>query len=327
MSSQRVDSSGWRGELRGDVVLALERAIAFLQTCQLPDGELPTYVSPVRDMSRSLAPDSNYFATALALHGLSHCKLPAAVVVRERAIAFLRNGKGSDQLWRFWTRKVYRPVDSDVDVVACVAAALRDSGTTEEPGPVTTQRLVASLDAQGRFPTWLRPCGPNDVDIIVNANALWLLRGNPRVRAAAEFVSSAVLARDTARWMQYYDEPAWVNYAVSRALCAGEAALGACATELARTAVFALSCPGLSVLPLCLYASTLLNLDEALGQHCFASAVHSILQAQLPTGAWPIEAVWNGPEQPLPRSMWWGSPALTSAFAVEVLARVSSLEL
>jgi hypothetical protein len=52
--------------------------------------------------------------------------------------------------------------------------------------------------------------------------------------------------------------------------------------------------------------------------------VGPLIEAQLPTGAWPRVGFYHMGQRrldPQPKPPWWGSEALTTVFAVEALAR------
>jgi hypothetical protein len=56
------------------------------------------------------------------------------------------------------------------------------------------------------------------------------------------------------------------------------------------------------------------------GRHALADTlVERLLQEQQQDGSWPVCPAWNAGVPPRPRTVWWGSEALTTAFCLEAL--------
>lgn len=260
-------------------------------------------------------PDSNYFAAAQALWSLSF--VPGAEKLSRRIGSFLARGREHSGAWRFWTPKTFRPVDADTDMTACAAAALRSVGV---PVPATTAEvLLASRDAGGRFLTWVRPpAAPNDVCAVVNANVLWYLGERPETEPAIRWLLDLSGESGTTIPLGYYDTPVFFHHAVSRAAFDGtpslrpakDRTLGYLSTL--RRPDGAYGNPLETALTIC----TRVNFGER-----DSAAVQWLLGQQETDGSWPAAAFWNGPEQPAPRSLWWGSAELTTAVALEALCR------
>ncbi len=294
---------------------ALRRAARFLARVQLRDGELPSIVVGRGDDAG--AKDSNYFTTALSVASLVRAeargvRLPPRIL--ERAASFLRDGRRPDGAWRFWTRKTVRLIDPDTDVTACVAAALAELG--HAPAHETRDVLLGARRSDGLFVTWIRAHGPNDVDVVVNANVLWAL-GADAPREPAAWLESTVTGRTERASMHYYDQPVALHRAIVRAHRAGAPGLGPVVAEIRERLAFEALEPDALSIALRLAALAELDAEPPIG------AVEALLAAQHEEGRWPWCPAWSGPEPPDSRELHWGSEALTTAVAIEALSRLA----
>src|SRR5215471_10027937 len=67
---------------------ALDKGVAYLESVQLPSGEIPIDKSPTSEMSDNCVPDSSVFPAALAARALSITS--SAERLRSRALDFLQ---------------------------------------------------------------------------------------------------------------------------------------------------------------------------------------------------------------------------------------------
>jgi hypothetical protein len=326
---------------------ALGRAIGFLEASQRPTGELPVYAFAGNDPSRASL-DPSIFPSALAAFSLSFW--PPARPLRERICDFLIAEMDADGLWRHWpsAHPSYRSLPADLDDTSCACAALAAGAL---PGPDNRALLLANREAGGLFCTWFVPrmrwsgarhmaatwrraahlptliaffrhtsASPGDVDAVVNANALFCLGAFPGDAAVIDHLLT-VLRDDRERVCdKWYDNPFAVWYFLARAVAGrseeGEALLAA------KLAVATSNTPLDEALSLC--AATALGLGPD------AEAAFRLLRLQQPDGSWPAAALYHGGRTRLgdggfgpvhPNTPHWGSEALTTAFAVEALAR------
>src|SRR5690242_6688601 len=93
---------------------AIERGVAYLESAQLPSGELPIEVSPTPDMSGECTREPCVFPTALAARALSIT--PAADRLRSRALDFLEREMHPDGLWRHPSSDKPMHYDTPLDV-------------------------------------------------------------------------------------------------------------------------------------------------------------------------------------------------------------------
>lgn len=297
----------------------IRRAIDALVASQLDDGEWLTTISSRMDMGGITAPDTNYFTTPQVLWSLRvvQDELPEALA---RGARFVEAGARRGA-WPFWTPKVRRPVDPDVDTTACAAAALLavDHGFDAAPA---IDACLAMRDDDQRFLTWIRGRSrANDVDAVVNANALWLLREHPAAEPVADWLIALIESRAEGAALLYYDRPLTLLHVMSRALVAGCVALergrGAMLERLASLAIEDGAWGDALDNAYALVIAN--NLGE--GRSALASrARDSLWRQQRPDGLWPGVSAWNGPEHPAPRALWWGAEAWTTAVAIEGLA-------
>jgi hypothetical protein len=328
---------------------AIARALAFLESAQLPSGELPVYASNDPGMKDGGVLDPSVFPTALAAHCLSFC--PDAAPIRRRALGFLEREMDRNGLWRHWTREhPHCPqLPPDVDDSSCAAAAIADPGILARNREI----LLGNRRRDGLFLTWIVPrlrrtgaahrratwpqlrhsatlllffrrtsARPGDVDAVVNANALFRLGGFEGRAAVAGFLLGVLRRGAEAQCDKWYENPFAVRYFLARAL-AGEPE----AAELIRRRSAAAPPAGAleTALALCasLYGGT--RPDEA--------AIEALVELQGGDGSWPRAALYHGGRLRLrgggfaprhPDTPHWGSEALTTAFCVEALSRAAS---
>jgi hypothetical protein len=306
------------------LLVAVEQAISFLAERQLPHGEFPSLVSAQPDLNARCAPDSNYFTTPQVLWSLGFVRDRRVSSLVRRAARFLAAGVESDGSWRFFTARVRRHIDPDVDVTACAAAALRTRPRDAGCDLVRTRAVLLSThDQVGRFRTWIRSKPANDLDSVANANVLWFLGDDPATAGAAHWLCSLVEADAVSGSYPYYESPLALYHAIARAFFAGASQLASLRNKLIPSVVGCARPDGSfgNVLDTAFAVCALHNLGAS--EHSTVNAaVASLLRHQRRDGSWQPLAAWNGPEWPAPRSLWWGSECWTTALAMEALARV-----
>jgi hypothetical protein len=259
---------------------------------QAPDGSFPLFT---RSEATAWMPCGSLFSTAYVMMGagglLSHN-------VIARAVNFIRSNRRADGLWDFDTAIAVPP---DADTTACALAALVLHG--EISNPQADARLLRTFwraDA-GRFRCW-NTAGiwslPERDDPVANCNVLFALRllGAP---ATAEETRGVVgFLRQSGR-ARYYWSPATIAHAARR-----------------QPPKAHLPPPQLAARP---HEADLLGcIQWQCGmQKSDAGLIGAVLAAQSADGSWPIRAWVTGAGKPKP---FWGSPAITTALAVEALA-------
>lgn len=296
----------------------LDRALTFLCWNQHGDGEVPVYVSSERTMSEQGRFDSNVFGTAIVLHAVRSVRDHRAARVRRRAASFLLRWRESDGLWRFWTPKADRRIDPDVDVIAVVAAALREHDPALD-AIVPYERIMECRDRNGLFKTWVREASAtNDVDAVVNANVLWCVGRRDGTARAQEFVIECLRSPSPEVVHPYYDKVTSLCYAAARAL--GTDGLPEAAGQMIvdRLEEFWRDEPSADVADLAMSIAALRSVDAKSRRRC-AGLIERLAPMQREQGEWGRSPMWNGPEWPAPRALWWGSECLSTAIAIEAL--------
>ena len=326
--------------------------LAFLARVQRPNGEIPVCATSDPQMLKRLVADPSVFPTALAAHCLGFAG-PAARPILERAQAFLVGEMDRNGLWRHWTREhpLHRQLPPDLDDTSCATAALAAAGL---PLPENRHLMLANRTRRGLFLTWMIPrarwtgrahfsatlpqirhlatlimffrrtsAKPGDVDAVVNANVLHCLRGEEGSRAAAEWLLELLREGKESQCDKWYDNPIIVRYFLSRALAGVRPEAG---EIIVRRSMAARAGKPLEAAML---ASTLLDWEAAVPPRI----LEMVAEGQGPSGGWPAAAVYHGGRARLPRGSFsdphpdtprWGSEALTTAFAIEALARVQA---
>ena len=163
---------------------AIATGMAYLDSVQLPSGELPIKISPTPDMTGEYVREPCVFPTALAARMLSIT--PAADRVRSRALDFLEHEMHPDGLWRHPSsdKPMHYDTPLDVDDTALASVALANAGRQV---PDNRRFLIKNRNRRGLFKTWIVRWWPHplltyrffkytakvdDVDAVVMANVV-----------------------------------------------------------------------------------------------------------------------------------------------------------
>jgi hypothetical protein len=302
---------------------AVEMGVAFLESVQLPSGEIPIELSPIPEMTGDCAPAPVVFPAAIAARALAIT--PAAVRVRFRALDFLLREMHPDGLWRHPSSAKPQHYDTpfDVDDTSIASAALAAAGREI---PDNRRMLVANREPNGLFRTWIVRWRPyplltrrffrtvaetRDVDAVVNANVVFYLGDCEETRPSIDDMLDVLRANREMASTIWYGSRFTVWYFFSQAL--REIAPEAGEMIVPRIEAAA----PVNALELALATSTLLMWNRM-------PDVAALIEAQLRSGAWPRAGFYHMGRRrtdPQPKPPWWGSEALTTVFAVEALSR------
>jgi len=322
--------------------------VAYLESSQLPSGELPIYASTDPTLATGAAIDPSIFPNALAAWSLAFW--PGAHSVRERICDFLGAEMHSKGLWRHWPRSHphHASLPPDLDDSSCAAMALARAGRQV---PDNRALLLANRDRRGRFFTWLSPrlrwsgrrhlaltwrqlahaptlylffkhtsAEPRDVDAVVNANTLLHLGAFEGDAAVLAFLLDALREGRERHCDKWYDDPFVIWYFLARAVAGRSEEAGALLVDKLNGATPA------NALEAALSLCAMLSLGRRPNDH----QVADLLARQRPDGSWRRAALYHGGRarladgrfaEPHPDTPRWGSEALTTAFAVEALSR------
>lgn len=308
-----------RGEDRA--AAALDAAVQFLSTAQMPSGELPTAVSSEPEAPGSWRPDSCVFTTTFAIRALRLAAPKRAARTLEKAVDFLRDEMLPEGTWRFWTRRSGKRISPDADDTASVADALR-SLAAPYSREQTIERLLANRNDAGLFFTWIHGTldEPNGVDAVVNANVIVFLEDHPEAAHACAYLVDLVRCDGVGDSSHYYQGPRFLNYALARACARGVRGLEGAREHLVRSS--------LDLSETAISSGDALDVGLALGTLAYLECGHNrrrplirrLLEMQSASGSWRAVPAWCGPPPPAPASQWWGSQALTTAICLEALA-------
>ena len=306
---------------------AIEKGVAFLESAQLPSGEIPIEMSPTPEMSGDCVRDPVVFPAALAARALSIT--PSAARVRARALDFLLREMEPDGLWRYPSSEHsghgYIPLD--VDDTSLASAALAAAGRRF---PDNRALLLANRNRSGLFKTWIVRWWPHprrmydffrlttanvgDVDAAINANVVACLGSCEETRPVIAHILAVLRANGEMSSTKWYESRFAVWYFFSHAL-------HEIAPEAGRMIVPRIeAATPRNALDLALAASTLPLWNRT-------PDVQPLIDAQLPSGAWPRAAFYHAGLRRISRNEfqptppWWGSEALTTILAIEALSR------
>ena len=319
---------------------------------QSEEGELPVFCAYSPDMTDRRQLDPCVFGAALIASLIGTC--PGAAEICGRACDFIEAQRRRRNVWTYYKKRHgILATPPDVDSTAMATAALVACG---RPRPDNLSAVLANLDRQGMFLTWMFPTrGASKLRLPIRAwrHLLNLLR-LPNYRALlkhtpweAEDVSAGVNANVLAAFApfegdervvhrilaivregredscdKYYDNPNLVRYFFSRALA------GRCpeARELLLERMQA--GPDLSPIDLALVILVRVIWCAPLRPEL----IQRLIAAQDSSGAWPIAPLYcagrkrTGYMQFAPTEPGWfrlGSEAITTAFCVNALDAVT----
>ncbi len=251
---------------------------------------------------------------------------PSAERLHARALDFLRREMNPDGLWCYPSSDSpnYEYVPLDTDDTAIASTALAAAG---DRLPNNRNILLAQRERNGLFRTWMpqwfrhprrfyrffrnTTAEVHDVDAAINANIVVYLGAGKETRPAIEHMLAVLRANGEEMSTKWYEGRFTVWYFFSHALHkiapeAGEMIVPRVEATVASNA-----------LELAVAASTLLLWNRV-------PDVGPLLDAQLPSGAWPRAAFYHAGRRRIdsqPTPPWWGSEAMTTVLAVEALTR------
>lgn len=327
---------------------AIVRAVAFLRNRQLPHGEFVTLLgadkhmsNPVRDSSAFITSFVVYGLTHVDRALVDDIVKKAASFLRSE----MECG-GVWRSWSSRDHKHCR-LPPDIDDTACNSYALKRAGCAvpNNRWAFRCNRDDAGRFKTWIFPTWRNVLNPwfsfaraagfcqarlrtrhvatprfedprfrvmhirrDDVDPVVNANALLYLGEGPDTLAAVQFVIDTVLNEASPGWSLYYQDRLDLYYAAARAFRHASPRLAVLREHVvSRIAERVNGAERLNALQAALAASALLTFEPASA----VQLLDRILDTQREDGGWDVYPFYNV----------WGSEELTTGLCLEVLAR------
>jgi hypothetical protein len=306
----------------------IRKAVNFLDENQLYNGEFRSYVASSEDMLGSdLLNDSCTFVTSCILYSLSFVNDPQLRVLKLTALEFLVKEMRPPGIWKYFSSSYPTPIEPDVDDTACASFVLKDIHPDIKQGR-NVDIILGNRNEDGLFLTRLQEkAKQNDVDSVVNANALLYLGAREETRAVSDYLNTIIAEGREAGTYYYYLDDLALHYAVSRAYLNGATSL-----EPSRGPVISRTLSrqrgdgsfgnelltGLAIC--CLLNYSCGNLDALSG------GVENLMNTQRIDGSWSRIAYYvGGSLPPKPHAAWCGSAELTTGFCLEALARFQAL--
>jgi hypothetical protein len=293
------------------------RAVDFLASAQLEYGEFRAYACGARDLSAERIFESSPFPTSLVLHALEFVEGKRAEAMIDRGVDFLSAEIEGPGLFRFFGSRSLRSLPIDVDDTACASLVLR------RHHPLIAERaneatILANQDASALFYTWVGvPQEFNDIDAVVNANVVCYLGESGHVREACAYLVDMIRSGRERESYRYYLDNLALYYAVSRAYASGVDSLADAAEALARKVEREQLNDGSfgDELQTAWAICALLGVGYS-DRVVLEPAVQFLEHRQRDDGSWPARAAYLYPGR-----YYYGSEELTTAFALEALAR------
>ncbi len=227
---------------------AIDKGIDYLHDHQYPNGEFCFYVSPDEEMLEWCYPDSTVFCTTIIASCILKLKAePIANHILQKAGYFLQYQMMRGGLWNFFTKfhVNFKFSPADADTTAYTSTVLKELGFDV---PNNKDLLLKNRNKNGLFYTWLvlrknsvfdlstlrvvgrelkRPflsiafwlkheAKRNDIDVVVNANALYYLGLNENTNGALTYLIKTIKSANEEESDKWYKNPIVVYYFVSR---------------------------------------------------------------------------------------------------------------
>ncbi len=295
--------------------------LRFLASAQTADGSFLGQASPSQTDFSLTQSHHTPFQTSLIANCLAG--LPGSESIGTSAARFIAGQRSADWSWNYWIRgsvdQQQRPYPDDLDdtVVALSALTAIDSHSVGGQALGALGRLLVSQETAvgGPYRTWLvaetAAASWRDIDLAVNANIGYLLQQHQvEAPGLSRFITAALRSGNLTS--RYYDGPLPVLYFISRGYRASaqpdlQKLLGRHVRKLSPNNALHLS--------LLLTASSHVGLKPPLRLR------RQLLALQQADGSWPAASLYYEP--PIDKQPYYaGSPALTTAFALEALAAI-----
>lgn len=336
---------------------AITKAIDYLHQHQMPNGEFCAYMSPDDPMQGWIQPISMIFPTALICHSLQAIKNNAKVEdMLTKSTVFLRYQSGRYLTWNYFTNQ--HPLRSicpqDVDDTAVVSSFLLTRDPSFDPA-VNKQLILDNRNSKGLLYTWFgfrwkfnrnyrfwrlsaialknplksilffyqTEAGRNDIDAVVNANALSYLGDVPETQAIIQYLVKIISDKKEDDCDTWYRNPFTIYYFFSKSYHSGIYKLEPVRqpiVERITTQQGPDGCIAGSVLNTALAACSLLNLNYS--GPVLDAAIQFLLTTQKEHGEWERWLLYYGGPKKL---SGYGSEELTTAVCLEALARYHRL--
>lgn len=323
--------------------------VNYLHQHQLPNGEFCVYIGN-EDTLKNCTPYSNVFPTSLICFSLLKLQgLPVVEEILNNSVAFLQYQSMRAGVWNNFTTwsSLFKLCPADVDNTACASKLLK---TLNKPFPDNRMILSYNRAKSGLFYTWytLRPntvwnknywllilrefknplgsiifwnkfeCNRNDIDAVVNANALFYLGLNDITKPIVEYIINIILENKEADCDEWYRNPFSVYYFFSRNYQNGVLELEPIKEPIIKRIIATIKDDGSigdGILDTAFAIISLINLNYKSG--VIEKAINYLLIKQTIHGNWARWAVYYGGAKKL---SCLGSEEMTTGFCLEALS-------
>lgn len=286
---------------------AIEAGVDFLSSQQLTYGEFRTYACADESMTQCLF-DSSPFGTTFVLFSLKTLGTEPVVDINKRGLDFLEKAESIDGLWSFFSHYSSKKLDFDLDTTSVSSYALQSSGVRI---PDNKNFFTDNRDSGGGFRTFIRGSSePNDVDCGINANILLYLGDDAK---ACSYVNSQVASHGQCG--VYYPDQFARYYLISRAAVTNAPCLLESKDTIVGDILASVKQDGSFGSPL----DTALAVDSLFNYGysgtVITPAIEYLMKNQYRNGSWRQDPFFISS----PAIYYYGSPELTTAFAIEAL--------
>ncbi|WP_157097994.1 hypothetical protein [Niabella ginsenosidivorans] len=332
---------------------SIHAAVHYLAGHQLPNGEFMTYIAPDDKMRQWCVPDSNTFIPALIGNCLMplEASFPPITAMLDKTVAFLQYQMMRGGVWHFFPawHPQFKRLPPDTDDTVTIAALLRKRKKLIFDN---TPMLLANRTRNGLFYTWytLHPTfikfprtywrlilrelkhplstllywikgdhKRNDVDAIVNANAIYYLGYNKTTEPVVRYLAAIIQNNKEAGSDKWYLNPLAYFYFISRLYTIPGVPsiltnikpliIKKIINAIHNSAAFA-DCD----LEMALALSALVNMDYK-DPGYLAGLAAQLMEKQQTAGNWERYILGTHPK----KIIGWGSEEATTALAAEAL--------
>jgi hypothetical protein len=301
---------------------AIYNGLRYLASVQRSDGSFDSFSSPKETPFRAKITYQTTFVSALMLSALSVIDAQEALLIRQKLAAWLQGQKSAHWSFNYWARSAPQrqtmPYPDDLDDTFCALIALHEHDqTTIDPaclGSMVKILIAAETGVGGPYRTWLTAKSAaaewQDIDVAVNSNiACFLGKVAQPPPSLTQLMEEVILSGSYTS--PYYPSPYPLFYYIARAYSGPHARkLASDILRVRRNGWWS------SPLKTALALAALAALGETKG---LTAAFKQLEASQLPNGSWPAEAYCIDPA--IQGAQYFsGAPALTTAFALQVLA-------
>lgn len=302
---------------------AIQKGTSYLYSQQCLDGNYDCYLSKdLKSFDQAQVLYTN-FIPALILSSLAPIKSKQAKDINKKLADFLLSQKNAQWAFNYWStnepERMKRSYPDDLDDTFCALSALflHDPGIISEEtlAYVVKMLLATEIEVGGPYRTWLASLQSDkiwlDVDLAVNSNVAYFLSliSTPPpgiIKLVEESIRSGIFSSP------YYLSSYPIIYFISRFY------KGSLKDDLIAHIIDLQPC---SAHDRALVISSLINLGAPLST--VENHVQSLLAQQHGDGSWTASAICVY-RYTVSGTYYVGSPALTTAFALEALALYGS---